>query len=86
MLFDEVTSALDPELVGEVLAVIRSLAHEHGLAMIIVTHQMGFAREVADRICFFHSGKIVEEGPPDMMLSSPKHEATRAFLKAVLEV
>ena len=86
MLFDEVTSALDPELVGEVLAVIRDLAHQHGLAMIIVTHQMGFAREVADRVCFFDSGRIVEEGPPDMMLSSPKHQATRAFLRAVLEV
>jgi polar amino acid transport system ATP-binding protein len=86
MLFDEVTSALDPELVGEVLAVVRSLAHEHGLAMIIVTHQMGFAREVADRVCFFDSGRIIEEGPPDIMLSSPRNESTRAFLKAVLEV
>ena len=85
MLFDEVTSALDPELVGEVLAVIRELAHEHGLAMIIVTHQMGFAREVADRVCFFDSGKIVEEGPPDIMLASPRHEGTRAFLRAILE-
>ena len=86
MLFDEVTSALDPELVGEVLGVMRSLAHEHGLAMIIVTHQMGFAREVADRVCFFDSGRIMEEGPPDIVLSSPRHESTRAFLKAVLEV
>ena len=86
MLFDEVTSALDPELVGEVLAVIRDLAHEHGLAMIIVTHQMGFAREVADRVCFFDFGQIVEEGPPDIMLASPRHEGTRAFLRAVLEV
>jgi polar amino acid transport system ATP-binding protein len=86
MLFDEVTSALDPELVGEVLGVMRSLAHEHGLAMIIVTHQMGFAREVADRVCFFDSGRIMEEGPPDIVLSSPRHESTRAFLKAVVEV
>ncbi len=86
MLFDEVTSALDPELVGEVLAVMRNLAHEHGLAMIIVTHQMAFAREVADRVCFFDSGQIVEEGPPNIMLTSPRNESTRAFLRAVLEV
>jgi polar amino acid transport system ATP-binding protein len=85
MLFDEVTSALDPELVGEVLGAIRTLAHEHGLAMIIVTHQMGFAREVADRVCFFDAGRIVEEGPPDIVLASPQNEGTRAFLKAVLE-
>lgn len=86
MLFDEVTSALDPELVGEVLAVIRKLAHEHALAMIIVTHQMGFAREIADHVCFFEDGQILEQGPPEVILGQPRNERTRAFLRAVLEV
>jgi polar amino acid transport system ATP-binding protein len=85
MLFDEVTSALDPELVGEVLQVIRRLAKEHDLTMLMVTHQMGFAREFADRICFFSQGKICEEGPPDRLFSSPQNERTRQFLRAVLE-
>ena len=65
MLFDEVTSALDPELVGEVLNVIRKLGEEHNLTMLMVTHQMGFAKEFADRVCFFHGGRIGEQGPPD---------------------
>ncbi len=84
MLFDEVTSALDPELVGEVLQVIRELAHEHDLTMILVTHEMGFAREIADRVCFFEGGRIVEQGPPDLILGRPVEQRTRAFLNAVL--
>jgi polar amino acid transport system ATP-binding protein len=86
MLFDEVTSALDPELIGEVLQVIRSLTHEHDLTMIVVTHEMGFAREVADRVCFFEGGQIVEQGPPDRVLGAPSEPRTRAFLNAVLRV
>jgi polar amino acid transport system ATP-binding protein len=85
MLFDEVTSALDPELVGEVLQVIRRLAKEHDLTMLMVTHQMGFAREFADRICFFYQGKICEQGAPDQFFSTPRNERTRQFLRAVLE-
>jgi polar amino acid transport system ATP-binding protein len=85
MLFDEVTSALDPELVGEVLQVIRRLAKEHDLTMLMVTHQMGFAREFADRICFFYQGKICEQGAPDQFFSAPRNERTRQFLHAVLE-
>jgi polar amino acid transport system ATP-binding protein len=85
MLFDEVTSALDPELVGEVLQVIRRLAKEHDLTMLMVTHQMGFAREFADRICFFYQGKIAEQGAPDQFFSTPRNERTRQFLRAVLE-
>jgi len=85
MLFDEVTSALDPELVGEVLGVLRKLATEHDLTMIMVTHEMGFAREVADRVCFFYDGKIHEAGKPDQIFSEPKGERTRQFLAAVLE-
>jgi len=84
MLFDEVTSALDPEVVGEVLAVLRRLAQEHDLTMIMVTHQMGFAREVSDRMCFLEGGRIVEIGPPDQIFAAPKSERTRAFLNAVL--
>ncbi|MFM9844278.1 MAG: ectoine/hydroxyectoine ABC transporter ATP-binding protein EhuA [Dongiaceae bacterium] len=86
MLFDEVTSALDPELVGEVLQVIRELAREHDLTMILVTHEMGFAREIADRVCFFEGGRIVEQGPPDRVLVSPVEPRTRAFLNAVLKI
>jgi polar amino acid transport system ATP-binding protein len=85
MLFDEVTSALDPELVGEVLNVIRNLARDHNLTMIIVTHHMGFAREFADRVCFFDQGRIVEEGPALQILTAPREERTQAFLKAVLQ-
>ncbi len=86
MLFDEVTSALDPELVGEVLGVMRKLAREHDLTMIIVTHQMGFAKDISDRVCFLEGGRIVEQGRPDQIFSAPENERTRAFLKAVLEV
>jgi polar amino acid transport system ATP-binding protein len=85
MLFDEVTSALDPELVGEVLEVIRKLGREHDLTMLMVTHQMGFAREFADRVCFFYQGKIAEQGSPKEFFSAPKNERTRQFLNAVLE-
>ncbi len=85
MLFDEVTSALDPELVGEVLNVIRRLGAEHNLTMLMVTHQMGFAKEFSDRVCFFYDGKIAEEGPPDRLFNDPVNERTRQFLSAVLE-
>ena len=79
MLFDEATSALDPELVGEVLAVMRDLAAE-GMTMVIVTHEIGFAREVADRVLFMRDGVIVEEGPAREVIDNPKEEATRTFL------
>jgi polar amino acid transport system ATP-binding protein len=84
MLFDEPTSALDPELVGEVLAVMRDLADE-GMTMMIVTHEMGFAREVADRVVFMDAGVVVEEGAPSAVLVDPQHERTRRFLKIVGE-
>jgi ABC-type polar amino acid transport system ATPase subunit len=84
MLFDEPTSALDPELTGEVLAVMKSLSTEMHMTMMVVTHEMGFAREVADRMAFFHEGRILEEGPPSTLLGSPAHPETRAFLEAVL--
>jgi polar amino acid transport system ATP-binding protein len=84
MLFDEVTSALDPELVGEVLSVMRKLAEEGEMAMMIVTHEMGFAREVADRLIFFDSGKVVEQGLPGEIFANPREERTRTFLEAVL--
>ncbi len=85
MLFDEPTSALDPELVGEVLNVIRRLATEHDLTMLLVTHEMQFARQVSDRVCFFDKGRIVEQGVPDQLFTNPREERTREFLKAVLE-
>ncbi len=85
MLFDEVTSALDPELCGEVLNVIRRLGEEHNLTMLMVTHQMGFAKEFADRVCFFSQGKIIEQAPPQQFFSAPQHERTRQFLRAVTE-
>jgi polar amino acid transport system ATP-binding protein len=85
MLFDEVTSALDPELVGEVLNVIRKLGAEHNLTMLMVTHQMGFAKEFADRVAFFYRGKIEEEGPAGQFFGQPKSERTRHFLRAVLD-
>jgi len=85
MLFDEVTSALDPELVGEVLNVIRRLGAEFDLTMLMVTHQMGFAKEFADRVCFFYGGRICEQGPPDKLFGAPENDRTRQFLKAVLE-
>ena len=83
MLFDEPTSALDPELIGEVLDVMRRLAQD-GMTMMVVTHEMGFAREVADRVVFMDGGVIVEEGPPKDVLSNPKHERTRRFLSMIL--
>jgi polar amino acid transport system ATP-binding protein len=85
MLFDEVTSALDPELCGEVLQVIRKLGSEHDLTMLMVTHQMGFAKEFADRVCFFYQGKICEQGVPQELFTAPKNERTQQFLRAVLE-
>jgi ABC-type polar amino acid transport system ATPase subunit len=84
MLFDEVTSALDPELVGQVLLVMKELARS-GLTMIVVTHEMGFARDVGDRIIFMDRGRIVEEGSPGDIFTHPRHERTRSFLSAVLE-
>jgi polar amino acid transport system ATP-binding protein len=84
MLFDEPTSSLDPEIVGDVLAVMRGLAHE-GMTMIVVTHEMSFAREVADRVAFMDDGAIVEEGPPDRVIGNPAHERTRRFLARVLD-
>jgi polar amino acid transport system ATP-binding protein len=83
MLFDEPTSALDPELVGEVLEVMKKLAEE-GMTMVVVTHEMGFAREVADQLVFMDDGVVVESGPPREVLANPKHERTKAFLSKVL--
>ena len=83
MLFDEPTSALDPELVGEVLEVMKGLAKE-GMTMLVVTHEMGFAREVGDRVLFMDNGEIKEEGKPEEIFSNPKNERTRAFLQKVL--
>ncbi len=85
MLFDEVTSALDPELVGEVLRVVRQLARESGMTMLIVTHEMSFARDVSDRVVFMERGRVAEQGPPDMIFRNPSNERTRAFLQAILE-
>jgi polar amino acid transport system ATP-binding protein len=83
MLFDEPTSALDPELVGDVLAVMRKLTEE-GMTMLVVTHEMGFAREVADRVVFMDGGTIVEDGSPDEVIGNPRQERTRLFLRRVL--
>jgi polar amino acid transport system ATP-binding protein len=83
MLFDEPTSALDPELVGEVLTVMKDLA-ESGMTMLVVTHEMGFAREVADRVLFMYQGAILEDAPPETMFSHPENERTRQFLQSVL--
>ncbi|MFJ5846622.1 amino acid ABC transporter ATP-binding protein [Streptomyces sp. NPDC092903] len=83
ILFDEPTSALDPELVGEVLAVIKDLAGS-GTTLLVVTHEIGFAREVADRVVFMDAGRIVEQGPPEQVLDHPRHERTRDFLSKVL--
>jgi polar amino acid transport system ATP-binding protein len=84
MLLDEVTSALDPELVAEVLNVIRELAAA-GMTMVIATHEMGFARDIANRVCFLDAGVILEDGPPDRIFSSPQHERTRRFLQSIIE-
>lgn len=85
MLFDEVTSALDPEVIGEVTNVIRRLVSEHNLTMLMVTHQMGFARDISDRVCFFYGGKIEEQGPPTELFGNPKRVRTKQFLSAVKE-
>ena len=83
LLLDEVTSALDPELVAEVLDVIRELA-AGGMTMLIATHEMGFARDVANRVCFLHEGRILEEGPPERLFSEPREERTRQFLQRIV--
>jgi polar amino acid transport system ATP-binding protein len=83
MLFDEPTSALDPEMVGEVLTVMKDLA-KAGMTMVVVTHEMGFAREVADRVLFVDEGKILEEGTPEQIFSDPQHPRTIDFLNKVL--
>jgi polar amino acid transport system ATP-binding protein len=84
MLLDEITSALDPELVGEVLDVVRDLKRD-GMTMLIATHEMGFAREIADRVCFLHAGRILEQGPPAAVLLAPREERTRRFLQRVTD-
>jgi polar amino acid transport system ATP-binding protein len=83
ILFDEPTSALDPELVGEVLSVMRSLADD-GMTMVVVTHEMGFARDVADRVLFLDGGLLVEQGPPEEVLARPQHPRTQDFLRRIL--
>jgi polar amino acid transport system ATP-binding protein len=83
MLLDEVTSALDPELVAEVLSVIRGLAKE-GMTMLIATHEMGFARDIANRVCFLDEGRILEQGPPERIFTSPENPRTRRFLQRII--
>ncbi|MGY4489518.1 ABC-type polar amino acid transport system ATPase subunit [Bradyrhizobium sp. LM3.2] len=83
MLFDEVTSALDPEVIGEVTNVIRKLVSEFRLTMLMVTHQMGFAADISDRVCFFFGGKVEEQGEPKQLFGDPKRERTQQFLSAV---
>jgi len=85
MLFDEPTSALDPELVGEVLQVIARLAHSSRMTMLLVTHEMSFARKIADRVAFCDNGAVVETGVPEQIFTAPHEQRTRQFLKAVLE-
>jgi polar amino acid transport system ATP-binding protein len=84
MLLDEITSALDPELVGEVLDVVRELKHE-GMTMLLATHEMAFAREIADQVCFLHHGRILEQGRPDEVFGEPREERTRQFLQRVIK-
>jgi polar amino acid transport system ATP-binding protein len=84
LLLDEITSALDPELVSEVLNIVRDLARQ-GMTMLLATHEMGFAREVASKVCFLYGGVVHEEGPPDRIFGNPEHERTRAFLKRIIE-
>ncbi|MGB4482973.1 MAG: peptide ABC transporter ATP-binding protein, partial [bacterium] len=83
MLFDEPTSALDPEMINEVLDVMKDLARD-GMTMVVVTHEMGFAREVGDRVLFMDEGRIVEEGPPEQIFSNPQNPRTQAFLSKIL--
>jgi len=85
MLFDEPTASLDPEMVGEVLAVIRDLVNQKGMTTLVSTHEMGFAREVADRVIVFADGDIIESGPPEEIFTNPKHERTKLFLSRVLK-
>ncbi|MBK8771281.1 MAG: amino acid ABC transporter ATP-binding protein [Rhizobiales bacterium] len=84
MLLDEITSALDPELVSEVLNIVRDLANQ-GMTMLLATHEMGFAREVASKVCFLHQGVVHEEGPPEQIFGNPQEERTRAFLKRIID-
>jgi polar amino acid transport system ATP-binding protein len=84
MLFDEVTSALDPELVGEVLAVLRDLAVTTDITMLFVTHEMRFAQDIADQVVMFDHGRVIEKGAPEQLLKNPQEERTKAFLKAIL--
>jgi polar amino acid transport system ATP-binding protein len=84
MLFDEVTSALDPELIGEVLALIRELSAD-GMTMLLATHEMGFARDVADQVCFLDGGRVLEEGPPEQVLADPREPRTRQFLRSIID-
>jgi polar amino acid transport system ATP-binding protein len=84
MLLDEITSALDPELVAEVLNIVRDLAGQ-GMTMLLATHEMGFAREVASKVCFLYEGVVHEEGPPEQIFGEPQHERTRGFLKRIIE-
>lgn len=84
MLLDEITSALDPELVSEVLNIVRDLA-EQGMTMLLATHEMGFAKEVASKVCFLYEGVVHEEGPPEQIFGNPKQERTRSFLKRIIE-
>jgi polar amino acid transport system ATP-binding protein len=84
MLLDEITSALDPELVSEVLNIVRDLAKQ-GMTMLLATHEMGFAREVASKVCFLHEGVVHEEGPPEQIFGAPKQDRTKAFLKRIIE-
>jgi polar amino acid transport system ATP-binding protein len=84
MLLDEITSALDPELVSEVLNLLRQLAAE-GMTMMLATHEMGFAKEVASKVCFLHQGVVHEEGPPEQIFGNPQKERTQAFLSSIIE-
>jgi polar amino acid transport system ATP-binding protein len=83
MLFDEATSALDPEMIGEVLSVMKNLAKE-GMTMVIVTHEMGFAREVSNRVVFMEAGRLIEEGPGELFFNNPENERTKLFLSKIL--
>jgi polar amino acid transport system ATP-binding protein len=85
MLLDEITSALDPQLVSEVLTLVRELSERDGMTMILATHEMSFAREVASKICFLDDGQILEEGPPEQIFSEPREERTRQFLSRIIE-
>ena len=84
MLLDEITSALDPELVGEVLDVVRGLKRD-GMTMLIATHEMAFAKEISDRVCFLHQGRILEEGPPAKIFGAPREPRTQEFLQRVID-